>query len=75
MITDDEAMAAAKTLLEYHDQRLRRAVLDVIAEYHEDMVERLRLESEQIPARTAAERRAAEACRNRMIGASGEPPP
>jgi hypothetical protein len=57
MVTDDEALAAARTLLAYHTRERAGAILDILVEHHDEMIERLTMEIELIPRRTAARNR------------------
>lgn len=56
-VTDTAAVSAAKVLLGYHQQQLATTILDIIAEYHQRMIELLTEDIEQIPARTRARER------------------
>jgi hypothetical protein len=59
-VSDEDAIAAAKVLLAYQHERLNKAQLDVIAEWHIEMIDRLRKEIKEIPRRTEAARRVAD---------------
>lgn len=56
-MTDDEAVRLHCQLADYHAKLAREARLDIVHEYHENLAERLAIEVQRIPERSAARER------------------
>jgi Tfp pilus assembly protein PilO len=51
-MTDEQLGAMHRLLAEYHSNRAKEAVLDIVQQYHADLAQRLAAEAAQIPRRT-----------------------
>ena len=56
-MTDEQLVDMHRFLAEYHRTLARKAVLDVVQQYHSDLAQRLADEAALIPRRTAIARR------------------
>jgi hypothetical protein len=52
-VTDEHLAAMHRLLTEYHRKLAKKAMLDVVRQYHADLAQRLADEAAQIPRRTA----------------------
>ena len=69
-MTDEQLVDMHRFLAEYHRTLARKAVLDVVQQYHTDLAQRLADEAAQIPRRTAIVQRLHE--REQQIKDDGE---
>jgi len=56
-MTDEELVEMHRFLAEYHRRLAKKAVLDVVQQYHSDLAQRLADEAALIPRRTAIAQR------------------
>jgi hypothetical protein len=52
-MTNEQLAAMHRLLAEYHRNLAKKAVLDIVQQYHADVAQRLADEAAQIPRRTA----------------------